>query len=267
MADGGRPMRSRAKKAAVKRPATKKRPVTRKKVAARRKVVAKKKAVAKKKSAPKKKAAPKRKAAAKKVAAKKVAAKKVAAKKTAAKVRVAVPPSQFATSEGGPWGKCFLPRTNGERRYWLVKSEPETFGWSDLVRAPNQITHWDGVRNHAARNFLRDGMRHGDLVFFYHSSTDPSAIVGICEVQREAYPDPTALDPAHPGYDPDSSPAKPTWFMVDLRAVEPLVAPVTLAMIRNAKALAQMALLRIGRLSVTPVTPAEWQAILALSRA
>ncbi|MBI5601602.1 MAG: EVE domain-containing protein [Gemmatimonadetes bacterium] len=155
----------------------------------------------------------------------------------------------------------------GEKRYWLVKSEPETFGWADLVRAPNQTTHWDGVRNHAARNFLRDGMRHGDLVFFYHSSTEPSAIVGICEVQREAYPDHTALDPAHPGYDPDSSPAKPTWFMVDLRAVEPLPTPVTLAMIKKAKALAQMALLRIGRLSVTPVTPAEWQAILALSRA
>jgi predicted RNA-binding protein with PUA-like domain len=178
-----------------------------------------------------------------------------------------VPPSQFATKEGGPWGKCFLPRSNGEKRYWLVKSEPETFGWGDLVRAQQQTTHWDGVRNHAARNFLRDGMRHGDLVFFYHSSTDPSAIVGICEVQREAYPDHTALDPAHPGYDPESSPAKPTWFMVDLRAVEPLPRPVTLSMIKKDRALAQMALLRIGRLSVTPVTPAEWQAILALSRA
>ncbi len=246
-----------------------KKPATRKKVAAKKGSAPKKKAALKKaalKKAAPKKAAPK-KAAPKKVVAKKPAARKTAVKSAVVKAREAVPPSQFATPEGGPWGKCFLPRTNGEKRFWLVKSEPETFGWSDLLRAPNQTTHWDGVRNHAARNFLRDGMRHGDLVFFYHSSTDPSAIVGICEVQREAYPDPTALDPAHPGYDPESSPAKPTWFMVDLRAVESLPTPVTLAMIKNARALAQMALLRIGRLSVTPVTNAEWQAILALSRA
>ena len=241
-----------------------KKPATKKKAAPKKKVASKKKAAPKKAAA--KKAAAK-KAAPKKAVAKKPAAKKPAVKKAAVRAREAVPPSQFSTPEGGPWGRCFLPRTNGERRFWLVKSEPETFGWSDLLRAPNQTTHWDGVRNHAARNFLRDGMRHGDLVFFYHSSTDPSAIVGICEVQREAYPDPTALDPAHPGYDPDSSPAKPTWFMVDLRAVESLPTPETLAMINKDRALAQMALLRIGRLSVTPVTPAEWQAILALSRA
>lgn len=239
-------MKARATRLAVRKPATTKN-------------AAAKKAAAKKAAA--------KKAPAKKPSAKKPSAKKPSAKKAAVKAKSAVPPSQFSTPEGGPWGKCFLPRSNGEKRYWLVKSEPETFGWSDLVRAPNQTTHWDGVRNHAARNFLRDGMRHGDLVFFYHSSTDPSAIVGICEVQREAYPDPTALDPAHPGYDPDSSPAKPTWFMVDLRAVEPLPTLVTLAMIKKAKALAQMALLRIGRLSVTPVTPSEWRAILALSRA
>ena len=244
-------MKARGKKAAVKKPATKK------------KAAAKK--AAPKKTAPKK-TVPK-KTVPKKAPAKKPAAKKPAAKKAAVKAKAAVSPSQFSTPEGGPWGKCFLPRTNGEKRYWLVKSEPETFGWSDLARAPNQTTHWDGVRNHAARNFLRDGMRHGDLVFFYHSSTDPSAIVGICEVQREAYPDLTALDPAHSGYDPDSSPAKPTWFVVDLRAIEPLPTPVTLAMIKKARALAQMALLRVGRLSVTPVTPAEWSAVIALSRA
>lgn len=248
-------MKTRAKKAAVKKPAPKK---------AASKTAASKTAASKKAALQK---AAVKKPTAKKAVAKKPAVTKPPIRKPAARVTEEVPPSQFATPEGGPWGKCFLPRTIGEKRYWLVKSEPETFGWADLVRAPNQTTHWDGVRNHAARNFLRDGMRHGDLVFFYHSSTEPSAIVGICEVQREAYPDHTALDPAHPGYDPDSSPAKPTWFMVDLRAVEPLPTPVTLAMIKKAKALAQMALLRIGRLSVTPVTPAEWQAILALSRA
>ncbi|MBW7935245.1 MAG: EVE domain-containing protein [Gemmatimonadaceae bacterium] len=174
--------------------------------------------------------------------------------------------SQFSTAAGGPWGKCFLPRAKGERRYWLVKSEPDVFSWDDLRATSGQVTHWDGVRNHAARNFLRDGMKHGDLVFFYHSMADPAAIVGICEVAREAYPDFTAFDPAHPGYDEDSSPAKPTWFMVDLRAVEPLASPVTLPMIKRTKKLANMALLRVGRLSVTPVTEAEWKAIIALSR-
>ncbi|MHB8837925.1 MAG: EVE domain-containing protein [Gemmatimonadaceae bacterium] len=147
-----------------------------------------------------------------------------------------------------------------------MKSEPAAFAWDDLMALPDRTTHWDGVRNHAARNFLREGMRHGDLVFFYHSSADPSAIVGICEVVHEAYPDHTAFDPAHAGFDADSSPAKPTWYMVDLRAIEPLASPVTLAMIKRAKALAQMALLRVGRLSVTPVTASEWKAVLGLAR-
>jgi predicted RNA-binding protein with PUA-like domain len=207
-----------------------------------------------------------KKPAAKKPAAKKPAAKKPAAKKPAVKEPAATA-SQFFTKDGGPWGKCFLPRRPGEQRYWLVKSEPDVFSWDDLLLAPDRTTHWDGVRNHAARNFLRDGMHVGDPVLFYHSSTDPSAIVGICEVAHAAYPDPTAFDPAHPGFDPESSPAKPTWYVVNLRAVEPLAKPVTLAMIKRTRALAQMALLRIGRLSVVPVTAAEWKAILALARA
>jgi len=205
-----------------------------------------------------------KKPAAKKPAAKKSAAKKSAAKKSAAK-KSAAAASQFFTAEGGPWGKCFLPRRAGERRYWLVKSEPDVFSWDDLLLAPDRTTHWDGVRNHAARNFLRDGMHVGDLVFFYHSMAEPAAIVGICEVAHEAYPDPTAFDPAHPGFDPESSPAKPTWYVVNLRAVEPLAKPVTLAMIKRTRALAQMALLRVGRLSVSPVTAAEWKAVLALA--
>jgi predicted RNA-binding protein with PUA-like domain len=174
--------------------------------------------------------------------------------------------SRTAAPAEGPWAAVFAPRAKGERRYWLVKSEPGVFSWNDLMAAADRATHWDGVRNHAARNFLRDGMKHGDLVFFYHSSAEPAAIVGICAVVREAYPDPTAFDPAHHGFDEDSSPAKPTWYMVDLRAVEPLTSPVTLPMIKRTKALAQMALLRVGRLSVTPVTAAEWKAILELAR-
>jgi predicted RNA-binding protein with PUA-like domain len=186
-------------------------------------------------------------------------------KRAAEKAKPAAAPSQFATPEGGPWGKCFLPRVTGERRYWLVKSEPSVFSWDDLMASPGRTTHWDGVRNFAARNFLRDGMKLGDLVFFYHSMADPQAIVGICEVVRDAYPDHTAFDPSHAGFDAESSPAKPTWFMVDLRAVEPLAAPVTLPTIKREPALARMALLRIGRLSVTPVTEREWRAVLALA--
>jgi predicted RNA-binding protein with PUA-like domain len=165
--------------------------------------------------------------------------------------------------QGGAWAQWFV-RSPGEQRYWLVKSEPGTFSFDDLLRAPKRTTGWDGVRNHVARNFLRDGMKLGDRVFFYHSSAEPPAIVGICEVVREAYPDPTALDDKHEHFDPKSDPVNPTWFQVDLRAVERLPRPVSLPELKAQKALASMALLRIGRLSVTPVSEAEWKAILAM---
>jgi predicted RNA-binding protein with PUA-like domain len=165
-----------------------------------------------------------------------------------------------------PWTKWFS-RSPGERRYWLVKSEPTTFSFDHLLSAPGQTTGWDGVRNFVARNFLRDGMKKGDLVFFYHSSTNPQAIVGICEVVREGYPDATALDPSHDHYDPDSKASDPTWFQVDLKAVEALPRPVTLAEIKKRRELADMALVRIGRLSVTPVSEKEWNVITGMSRA
>src|SRR5215211_360993 len=152
------------------------------------------------------------------------AAAKAAKKK--ASTRAAKPPAQ--KHEGGAWAAVFTPRAPGERRYWLVKSEPSTFSFDDLLAAKNRTTHWDGVRNFAARNFMRDGMKLGDQVFFYHSSVNPQAIVGVCEVSREAYPDATAFDAKHHGYDEDSDPNAPTWVMVDLRAVEPLTRPVTL---------------------------------------
>ena len=155
-------------------------------------------------------------------------------------------------------------RGPGERRYWLLKSEPSTFSWDDLMKAPGRIIGWDGVRNAAARNFLRDGMKLGDLAFFYHSMTDAQAVVGVCEVVREGYPDPTAFDPRHPQYDEQSSPDSPTWFQVDVRAIEPLAHPVSLAEIKRRPELADMALLRIGRLSVTPVRAAEWETITAM---
>jgi predicted RNA-binding protein with PUA-like domain len=165
----------------------------------------------------------------------------------------------------GAWAHVFTPRSAGEIRYWLVKSEPDTFSFDDLQKAPRKTTNWDGVRNFVARNFIRDGMKRGDKVFFYHSSTKPQAIVGICEVAKEAYADPTALDPNHDGFDEKSNRDDPTWFAVDLKAVEPLARPVTLLELKANKALAGMALLRIGRLSVTPVSPKEWETILAMS--
>ena len=170
-----------------------------------------------------------------------------------------------APYEKGKWAAAFAPRSPGERRYWLVKSEPQAFSFDDLLRAPNRTTFWDGVRNFAARNFLRDGMRLGDRAFFYHSTAEPQAIVGICEVVCEGYPDHTAFDRTHPQYDRDSNPDAPQWYMVDVRAVAQFTRPVTLAEIKGRSELAQMALLRIGRLSVTPVTAGEWETICAMA--
>jgi predicted RNA-binding protein with PUA-like domain len=171
-----------------------------------------------------------------------------------------------AAHDDGPWAWVFTPRRPNEKRYWLVKSEPDVFSFDDLRAAPKQTTQWDGVRNFAARNFLRDGMKRGDQVFFYHSSTNPQAIVGVCQVAREAYPDPTALDKKHPAFDAKSDPKNPSWYAVDLEAVAPLARPVTLTEIKGNKALAEMALVRIGRLSVTPVRPAEWETIMTMSK-
>ena len=126
-----------------------------------------------------------------------------------------------APYEQGKWASAFAPRKDGERRYWLVKSEPDVFSFDDLLRAERKTTVWDGVRNSVARNFIRDGMKTGDRVFFYHSGEAPG-IVGICEVVRESYPDKTAFDPKHPNHDPKSNPDAPTWYVVDLRAVAQL---------------------------------------------
>ena len=167
--------------------------------------------------------------------------------------------------EGNSWEWVFLPRKRGEKRYWLVKSEPGTFSFDDLMARPDRTTHWDGVRNYTARTFMRDGMKLGDQVFFYHSNAEPSAIVGLCEVVREGYPDHTALDANDPHFDPNSDPQDPRWFMVDLRAVRALPRPLPLPELRARKELAGMALLRIGRLSVSPIRPAEWDVIMRMA--
>jgi len=151
-------------------------------------------------------------------------------------------------------------------RYWLVKSEPDVFSFDDLTKSPKQTTYWDGVRNYQARNTIRDDIKKGDLVFFYHSNADPTAIAGICEVVREAYPDHTAFDSGDPHFDPKSNKDAPAWYMVDVRAVRPFPRLVTLAELKATKGLEQMVLLQRGsRLSVQPVSAAEWQSICALA--
>ena len=216
------------------------------------------------KQAPAKKP-PEKKTPAKKIPSKKAPAKKAPAKKPPAKPAAKKPP-QSMPYELGKWSHAFAARAPGETRYWLVKSEPDVFSFADLQAAPGQTTCWDSVRNTAARNFMRDGMKRGDRVFYYHSNAEPSAIVGICEVVREGYPDFTALDPAHPYFDPESLASTPTWFMVDVKAVEPLARPVPLPELKERKELWDMALIKVGRLSVVPVREEEWAVVLRMSR-
>jgi predicted RNA-binding protein with PUA-like domain len=149
--------------------------------------------------------------------------------------------------------------------YWLMKSEPEAFGIDDLAQRPNQTEPWDGVRNYQARNMMRDQMKPGDLVFFYHSNCEVPGIVGLARIVREAYPDPTAFDPDHKHYDPKSRMDQPAWYMVDVQLVRKLKRTITLAELRDRSELDGFPLIRRGnRLSVIPVSEAQWAFILAL---
>lgn len=151
-------------------------------------------------------------------------------------------------------------------RHWLLKTEPSSFSFDDLWKSPKRTTGWSGVRNYQARNLLRDEIKKGDRVLIYHSSAEPPAVVGEAEVVREGYPDPTQFDGKDDHYDPDSRPDAPRWFQVDVKAVRKLPREVPLSELRASKALAKMALLQRGqRLSVQPVTPAEYEAILELA--
>jgi predicted RNA-binding protein with PUA-like domain len=150
--------------------------------------------------------------------------------------------------------------------FWLIKSEPGTFSIQDLARAPKQMTCWEGVRNYQARNFLR-AMKKGDLAIFYHSNAEPPAAVGVAKVVREAYPDDTAWNPKSTYHDPKASPDNPLWSMVDVQLVEIFPRAISLEELRGVKTLAGMELLRRGsRLSVTPVTSAEFRTIEKLAR-
>ena len=149
-------------------------------------------------------------------------------------------------------------------KYWLVKSEPSVFSIDDLARAKNRTTFWDGVRNFQARNLLR-AMAVGDGVLFYHSSADPPGAAGTAKVVGAARPDPSQFDAKSDHHDPDSKPDAPRWFGVDIQLDRKFDREVTLPELRANAALADMVLLRKGsRLSVQPVSPAEWRVICKL---
>ncbi|WP_374431493.1 EVE domain-containing protein [Ideonella dechloratans] len=149
-------------------------------------------------------------------------------------------------------------------QYWLMKIEPAECSIDDLARLPAQTVPWTGVRNYQARNFMRDAMQVGDGVLYYHSSCAEPGVAGLAEVASTAYPDATQFDPASPYFDPKSTADKPRWLNVDVRLTRK-TRLLPLAMMRAEPALQSMALLRPGsRLSITPVTPQEWQAVLAL---
>jgi predicted RNA-binding protein with PUA-like domain len=150
-----------------------------------------------------------------------------------------------------------------ERHYWLMKSEPDAFSIDDLKRKKQEA--WDGVRNYQARNYMRDGMRVGDKVFFYHSNCAEPGIVGIAAVATDAYPDPSQFDPKSKYFDPASSRDNPRWMLVDVKFVKKLKRTITLKELQVDAALDGMVLLRKGsRLSVQPVEEAHWEHILGL---
>lgn len=151
-------------------------------------------------------------------------------------------------------------------KYWLMKSEPEVFGIEHLKNMPKQCEYWDGVRNYQARNMMRDQMKKGDLVFFYHSNCDEPGIVGIMEVVKESYPDHTAFDPSSKYFDDKSSPDNPHWYMVDVKYQRHLKRTISLKELKeHALELEDFDLIKKGsRLSIMPVSAAQWEYILAL---
>jgi predicted RNA-binding protein with PUA-like domain len=151
--------------------------------------------------------------------------------------------------------------------YWLMKTEPSTFGIDDLAKAKGKTTGWDGVRNFQARNFLRE-MKKGDLAFLYHSSCDVPGIAGVVSVARESYPDTTAFDSSDDHYDADSDPKNPRWYTVDVKLVTKFDRVVTLEELRRhsqGKLKNMIVLKRGNRLSITPVTKSEWDFISSLA--
>jgi len=151
------------------------------------------------------------------------------------------------------------------KKCWLIKSEPNAYSIDDLRK--DGKTSWDGVRNYQARNFMRDDMKVGDLVLFYHSNAKPPGVAGVAKVSREARPDPTAWDPKDPHYDPRSNKADPTWMMVDVEFVEELPQLVSLDDLKSTKSLDGMLVTRRGqRLSIQPVDPEHFKIVRKLGK-
>ncbi len=146
-----------------------------------------------------------------------------------------------------------------KKRYWLMKAEQEAYSVEQWKK--DKSIFWDGVRNYTARNFMRDQMKKGDGMFFYYSGGKPSGIVAVGEVVKEGYPDFTAFDPKDIHFDEKSDPSKPTWYMVDVKFGKALKQMLTLDFLKKVPGLQKMALFRLSRLSVQPVTEAEWKII------
>jgi predicted RNA-binding protein with PUA-like domain len=153
-----------------------------------------------------------------------------------------------------------------KQQFWLFKSEPDVYSIHDL--ASDQQTSWEGVRNYQVRNMLRDEVRVGDGVLFYHSRVTPMVIAGTAQVVKAGYPDPFALDPSHKYFDPKSSPDNPRWFMVDIQLIQVFKSPVTREQLKEDRNTTGMNVLNKGsRLSITPVTKSEWLSVHKLAGA
>ena len=150
------------------------------------------------------------------------------------------------------------------KKYWLCKSEPENYSIDDLKR--DGVTPWDGVRNYAARNFMRDEMQVGDGVFFYHSNQKPPAIVGLMEVASEPYPDALQFDPDSKYFDDKSAEDDPRWINVDMKFVKKFENPIGREELKAESTLSEMELFRLGRVSITHVTEAEWNTIMEMAK-
>jgi len=152
------------------------------------------------------------------------------------------------------------------KKYWLMKSEPDVFSIDDLKNQPKSTDHWDGVRNYQARNFMRDEMKKGDLILFYHSNAKEIGIVGIAEVVKEAYPDFTAFDKKSKYYDPKSNEENPRWFMVDVKYKKKFKSVLTLQEIKDHKVLSNMKVAQKGqRLSIQPVEKKHFDLVCKMS--
>lgn len=162
--------------------------------------------------------------------------------------------------------KSSVPQST--RRYWLFKSEPSAFGIEHLAKSPRQTAPWDGVRNYQARNFLRDDVRIGDRILFYHSREEPLGIFGTMEVVRAGYPDHTAFDPHSKYFDPKSKIESPRWVMVDVKLIARFAEPISREQLAADAVAAKMLVMKRGmRLSIQPVTATEWQAVHRLAGA